>query len=272
MLSSSLRAFLFRTATVTDRVSAGLLILVLVALRWTPQTPLWSWFDWLFRWVQANGPGLVLVLALLTAVSRLKRFLMPPVTARLIHEILTQHQKLLFPDDDELSHEHRVTLFLKKNWVWRWRRWPWAGWLVPVERSGAMTRKSKTCFKAVANNPTKCEGIAGSTWMKQGRTVAIEDLPDLNDPVEPAAEALIREYARKTLVSPEWVKKRLKKGGILARSYYGHPVELNGTIVGVIVVDSRNPKTKTTKKYMHSYALMANLLSKVLEKGVNLDH
>lgn len=271
MMSSGPRAFIYGTAKVIDAVASALVIPVLIAVRWTPQTPLPPWFESFFRWVQAHGPLIGICLLAASYVCRLRKFMVHPVTGKVIHAVLTYQQKHIFQDEGEIAYEHRVTLFLMKRWAWTLRCWPWSGWLVPYERSGALTRKSRSCFRATANQPSRHEGIAGSTWAKQGRTVVVEDLPDLQDPDNPPTEAMIRDYAKRTLVSPEWVRKHLKLGKPLALSYYGHPVEINGIIVGVIVVDSRNPKVKKGPKYLNSYKLVAAMLSEVLAKGVDRD-
>jgi len=128
-----------------------------------------------------------------------------------------------------------------------------------------MTRNTDTVFRAA--EPDKLEGVAGQAWARNA-IVSIANLPDLesigNQDQELQAK-LIEEYAAGTSVTTEWVRKRLKAKRPMARSFCGLPVECNGTMWGVLVIDSRNPEAKTPEFDPH-FRFVAGLLGKILSK------
>src|SRR6185295_12478314 len=218
-------------------------------------------------------------LPVVSYLTRARRYVGSPAKWELVHTLLTQLQKNVFQEQEETDpqYNHRVTLFLKRRWVWALCRWPWSGYLVIAERSGQSTIKSQTRFLcATEKDPGKHEGVAGQTWVAE-HILVVADLPDLQgeEMDEAVLQDLVREYARKTWVSPEWVLDRLaqarERHRTLARSYVGIPVEINGRVVGVVVLDSRNPRPPRMQRYSSAYDLVANSLSNILKKGVNLD-
>jgi hypothetical protein len=265
-----LRTLVFRVMQGADIASFFLIGVVLATVRWDPkQLPVSGALSPIMKWVQAESPALLIGLFVVSYLCRLRTYLKPPETWKKINALLNELQKMLFKEErdrGEPLHNHRVTLF-KQGWCIRRGVWPLNGWLVPVERSGHMTRKTKTIFRA-PDDPNRLEGVAGLTWCTRG-VVAIGDLPDLNGSVASnLQEAAIEEYASKTLVKPEWVRKRIKERKTLGRSFCGIPVEVNGgTLWGVIVVDSQTPLPKAGSQYEDAYRLIASVLGKLLEGG-----
>jgi hypothetical protein len=266
-----LRAFIHKAAIVIDVASATALGFVLAALRWNPSaSPLPPGISQVLRWSQENSPILLIFLFIGSYLSRLRHFLAPPTTFKKIHALLDELQKQIFKDENDLGeplHTNRVTLF-KRGWCWRLKRWPWSGWLIPVERSGHMTRKTKTVFRA-PDNPSMLEGVAGLAWARKA-IVVVRDLPDLssaNGVVENLQVPDIETYARHTLVHEEWVRERVRDRKMLGRSYCGIPVEVSGTLWGVIVVDSQHPEPKAGQHHDFTYRLIAGVLGKLLEGG-----
>jgi len=201
-------------------------------------------------WSRARAPVLLFYVFLLSLVTRgVRRWLKPPVVWSQVHLLLTELQKFAFKTELENAapvYEHRVTLF-RRGWRLAPCRWPWSGWLIPVERSGHMTRTTNTVFRAEEAS-SKVEGIAGYTWARSA-IVSVGELPDLEVEalrrLEPNLQTeAIDEYAQRTLVTPEVVRQRIAEGKTLARSYCGIPVEVRGKMWGVIVIDSRNPEAK----------------------------
>ena len=100
-------------------------------------------------------------------------------------------------------------------------------------------------------------GVAGQAWVRNKMVEAV-GLPDLKTrPTESDYEV----YAERS-----W----LPKGQVLrhrygARSFIGLPVEVNGNVWGVIVIDSRKDSIGKPKVIRGHYKIVAGLLGKVLE-------
>lgn len=270
MKHNRLRRVIHRTAVVVDVTSGLLLAFVLAALRWDPkQTPLTGWFAAFLTWCQGSSPLLLLILFAFSYLSRLRSYAKPPTTWKKVHALLDEMQGQIFKEENDKGeplHHYRVTLF-KRGWCFRLHRWPWSGWLIPVERSGHMMRKTKTVFRA-PDDPNMLEGVAGLTWAKKA-IVLIDNLPDLSK--NPGVEGGLHDpdignYARSTLVHEDWVRQRVKERKQLGRSFCGIPVEVSGgTLWGVIVIDSQNPEPKTGPQHDLTYRLYAGVLGKLLE-------
>jgi hypothetical protein len=151
--------------------------------------------------------------------------------------LLDEFQRHIFEKEkDSALHHHRVTLYKYCGWLPCWEKWPWTGWLKPVLRSGYTTQKSKVRFRA-PDKADLVEGIAGQTWARN-EILIIDDLPDVDGH---DVDDIVREYARKTWMPDKWLSDWKKKPQ--ARSFCGIPVEVNRKIWGVIVIDSRAPKS-----------------------------
>lgn len=148
---------------------------------------------------------------------------------------------------EDPSHYHRVTLFRKQTWTWRfmyldgWRPrflgWPGGGWLVPVMRSGHTTQKARSRW-SVPDAADNAVGIAGWTWNKDGVT-AVQKLPCIAEYCDgEPSDADYEIYAVKSHVPEAWARSRRPE----QRSLCGFPVKARGKRWGVLVLDSRAPE------------------------------
>jgi hypothetical protein len=208
---------------------------------------------------QIQGSAWVVVPALLLAipiVEAIRHLIGDPRIWRVVSDLLNHFRDLLFPDStSDQIHAHRVTLFRHKTWHRCARRWPWSGWLVPVERSGHTTRKTDIAFLA-PDDADKVEGVAGMTWSRRS-VVYVKDLPDLS---HNPSDSEIEEYAERTWVSEQLVRKRKPH----ARAFLGIPVEVNNRLWGVIVVDSRSVEI-SQDVVRTTFKTVARFLGKTLE-------
>lgn len=212
--------------------------------------------DWL-KSVQSGAwltvPGFIIVAALL---EPFRRFVGDPRSWGVVNVTLNELRDKVFDDvGDDPVHAHRATLFKHRRWSWCTRQRFWGGWLVPVERSGHAKRKTNIVFMA-PDDADKVEGVAGMAWAA-GHYIYVHDLPDLE--ADQSDEA-INEYARKSRMAPEEVRKRLPK----ERALCGCAVEVRGNIWGVVVVGSRRP-TIDMEKFDRYYEFTAEVLGKTLE-------
>jgi len=266
------REILFRAALWMDAVAFVLLGIVLSALKYNlssvrPPTVLGA----LVLWCQNNGLVLITTLFAVSYGCRfIRQFLRPPLIQKQLKALMDALQQEVFRA--EMSggaslYDHRVTLF-RHGWLWRLHRWPWSGWLYPIERSGHMTRRRGTFFRAGGERGEQ-EGVAGQAWTKSA-TVVVENLPDLEDvsSLEGGLQrGLVEEYAKRTWVSRDWLVRRLAAKKPMACSFCGIPVEVGGKMWGVLVLDSRNSKAKAGQRYEATYRFFARVLSKVLDPG-----
>jgi len=187
----------------------------------------------------------------------LKKLLGPPWLWNTVHSYLDSFREEAFNVGlDDAQHHHRVTLFRYKPWYWHFRRWPWSGWLVPVERSGHTTQASISVYRA-PDDADKAEGVAGMTWARR-RIVNVSNLPDLSE--DPSRDDMQR-YAKATGMNLEVVKKKRPK----ARSFCGIPVEIKGEVWGVLVLDSRSADGINTNSQI-LYRPLGKFLAKILER------
>lgn len=196
------------------------------------------------------------MLLLIPVLEGARRVIGDPRIWGIVHDVLDQYRERLFEHaDEDQVHEHRVTLFKRVRWRWCMQKWPWSGWLVPVERSGHTSQKSHAAFLA-PDEADHAQGVAGMTWSRN-RVVYVKDLPDLS---AAASEADFEEYARSTWMPLEHARGRRPR----ARSMFGIPVEVGNELWGVVVVDSRHPAIlePEAKRY---YSIIARFLGKTLE-------
>lgn len=204
----------------------------------------WAWFA---------APLLILIG---TIIGWSRRLTGDPKIWKIVHDVLDDFREQVFQDipDDQL-HEHRVTLFKRVSWHWCLRRWPWSGWLIPVERSGHTTQRSTICFKA-PDAASESEGIAGKAWVRR-RPIYVPGLPDVSGS---ATTSQVREYAKQSLMSEAQVRIRKPQ----ARSLYGVAVEVKGARWGVLVIDSRETRIDEVAVQTY-YRMVARFLGKTLE-------
>ncbi len=224
--------------------------------------------SWASKWAFAGGvvsslqnsawltlPGLTLFLG----VAQLARSMIgPPWVWDAVHQVLDLFRGRVFRGEaHDPLHYHRVTLFKHVGWRWCLERWPWSGWLVPVERSAHTTRTTKVVFRA-PDQADRSECVAGQTWSRNKMVVAT-GLPNLQ--IAPT-DADFLDYSTRTWVAVPWLRREPPS----ARSFAGVPVEVKGKLWGVIVLDSRGENAIKTKSVTLYYRLVAPFLSKLLER------
>lgn len=178
---------------------------------------------------------------------------------RNVQQLLDNFQRHIFERETAGAlHHHRVTLFKYVAWLPCFEKWPWDGWLKAVLRSHYTTQKRRVRFRA-PDDADRVEGVAGQTWAAN-EILIVDELDD----IEGGDSELVREYARKTWMPERWVKTANKK--TRPRSLCGIPIEVKGKVWGVIVLDSRGPRSihrdASSKRF---YKLMGRLLADHLE-------
>ena len=178
---------------------------------------------------------------------------------RTVHGLLSSLRGLMFREEigaGAKDHHHRVTLFKRVRFRWTLTR-PFAGWLIPVERSGNSTQRSNAVFLA-PDHPDDATGIAGQAYFQED--ILIQDgLKAPSEDVEGSKE----EYAEKTWVEVNFYGERLPS----ARSYVGIRVTVKGKPWGVLVVDSISPDAKQGPGDIVAYAIAANAVGTILAGG-----
>lgn len=199
---------------------------------------------------------------------------------RLIKTVLDQYQRKCIPIVGP-QDQHRITLFKIERRVLPPKRnknhtflkrvisldW-FCRYLVPVIRSGHLAQSSKAKFK-IHDSGNRCEGIAGEAYTINNR-VSQTELPNLcPDSVkklgkEELAEA-IKEYAKKTKCSEDYVDRYIHEAKTLPRSIAATPVEVKGEIWGVLVIDSTHP-TVANADAIIDYTVVIGIVGKLLER------
>jgi hypothetical protein len=213
---------------------------------------------------------IILSLTVTGAVAQLIRnYLGPSAVWYTVQYLLDQYREEMFgkggsPGDDP-QYFHRITLFKHVRWRWGFVQWPWSGWMIPVARSGYLTRSRIAKFRASENDPANAEGVAGQAWA-QGRPIQVYGLPDINS--DSASDGELDDYTSQGHVSRKWLEKRRKKKSH-ALSLLGIPVEVKGKPWGVLVVDSQSPNEIISEKALKGqrYKTLGRILSKLLEKA-----
>lgn len=195
--------------------------------------------------------------------------------------ILDKYQEKCFGDDVERDH-HRVTLFqLKKRCVfikhWSSKRWFWPygkpgileNFLVPVLRSAHLSKKSNACFH-VPDDGEKCEGIAGAAYRSRN-IIVCNDLPELarkgsSNKAKKQLSLDKKVYAESTNCCEEMIDRYLKKEKAVPRSIGATPIDVNGKIWGVIVLDSRSPDAITDES-LKDFTIVIGTIGKLLERA-----
>jgi hypothetical protein len=176
-----------------------------------------------------------------------------------IHMLLDSFQESVFGDEAGDLHHHRATVFKRVRFGRGWRFWDWRGWLVPLERSGHATRRSKSIFRA-PDDADKAEGVAGSAWAGR-RTIYIEGLPDLSGDTSLNA---LQNYASATRCTTKWLAKHKP----CSRSFCGIPLDVRGKRWGVVVLDSRNEQIKQKTDLIDNFfRINGRYLSKLMERA-----
>lgn len=218
--------------------------------------------------VQGSGFWFLPLCTIIAAVSlALRSALLPPTTEKAVKALLDDFRNNAFPTFGD-ERQYRVTLF-RHCWSWAprlaWLEWkmPWHGWLVPFERSGIFTLNTKIRFFAPLDAPTQCEGFAGSVYAS-GDCKYLCNLPEIKANSPPPS---INDYSNSTCVTPDWIKKRLKKQQSFPRSLWGIPIEVSGNRWGVLVVDSLNPRIKDHEELKEKFKTIGLCLNRLLSSN-----
>ncbi|WP_339494929.1 GAF domain-containing protein [Pseudomonas sp. RA_105y_Pfl2_P56] len=242
--------------------------------RWIEQKPIvWMLID---RF-QEFGIWLILAIALIVIVTGFVKHLSDPWVVEKLQFILDEYQGKAFKNLNVPKDHNRVTLFkyrerlfFKRHWqeqsTSKWspfktRRWC-GSYLVPYMRSAHLTLNTKTVFFIDNENSAKTQGVAGLAW--SSRQVAI--LPDLPE-IKPTSSNKSKEtYAKVTKSSVRFLERYLTEGKTPPRSMAAVPVECNGKLWGVIVLDSLDPLGVTQESVEH-YTLTVALIGHLLERA-----
>jgi len=182
----------------------------------------------------------------------------PPWVWEHLHMLLDSFQELVFGDEAGDLHHHRATLFKRVSFGRGWRFWDWRGWLVPVERSGHATRRSKSTFRA-PDDADRTEGVAGAAWAGK-QTIYVENLPDISGNPSPQE---LEQYANATRSTTKWLTKHKP----CSRSFCGIPFDVKGKRWGVVVLDSRNEQITQKAPLIDSFfKINGRYLSKLMER------
>lgn len=195
------------------------------------------WLKPAFEWVVGTSPivlpGATMAVAFMSSV---RCRIVPVKIDSAVKALLDEFRRRALPENDaELTH--RVTLFRHHSWytplLFRGEK-PWAGCLVPYERAGEYALSSGACFLASKDKPEKSEGFAGLVF-KNRRCEYISSLPNLN---QRGIKATIKKYAQETCMSVEKINQMIKQSYSFPESFWGTPVEVDGKLWGVLVIDS----------------------------------
>ena len=256
MRRHGLRGYIYRALSILQWIAGIVWVTIGASIKTDPSR--WQlvsdFLIWLQQYAWVTVPSLTVALGLMQLV---RLMIGPPWIWDTVHYLLDRFQGYVFEGESGPLHHHRVTLFRYTRVRFWLCHWPWSGWLVPVERSGHTTRRSRTTFLA-PDDADQAEGIAGQTWA-QNRVVVVNGLPDINE--NPPCDVLA-EYARRTWIAEAWLQKQSQH----ARSFCGIPVEVKGKLWGVIVLDSRSPGV-IDEEAIRFYSLIGRYLGKLLERA-----
>lgn len=226
--------------------------------------------------IQNHAWWLLIVLGAIAFIAKpICAWLGPPWVWSRIESLLDEVREHAFDSAPaDAVHDHRVTLFkrvgccLFRYRAWRFRsarsgkkRGPFAGWIIPVARSGHTAQKTDVVFLA-PDHAEDAEGIAGQVW-RCNKSVYLDNLPRLT---KSSAERTKAQYAAKTWVSPAMVQRRLNRGKLLARSFCGIPIEVKSRFWGAIVLDSVKPQSIKLPNDP-TYRLSAKMLGELLRRS-----
>lgn len=216
------------------------------------------------QWSQRHAAVVIFGATVLTGGTHmLRKWIGPPGLWSAVHKLLDYVQQTVFNlQPGDIMHEHRVTLFKHESFILGPVRWPLSGWLVPVERSGHSTRKTKTIFRA-PDDAQNAEGFAGFVWVTNG----VVHLPSDGGPLLPSPrdDANLSEYCQRTFVSAAVQSIRNKERAAQPLAFCGTPVEVKGKRWGVLVIDST--RTRIPSEADKALAFSAKALGALLEGG-----
>lgn len=177
---------------------------------------------------------------------------------------------------DQANDVNRVTLFQYKKWCYRRYKWnlkkiyqsigdgkgPGTGWLIPVLRSGHISRNTNTVFHA-PDESRMAEGIAGKCYVSNC-IVHVEKLPAVR---EKSSEQNKKRYASKSHTPLALVKQYTEQGKSLPRSIMSIPVTTSsGDFWGVVVFDSQNESGINKEDTQEVFRAVTNTVGVLLEE------
>jgi hypothetical protein len=111
--------------------------------------------------------------------------------------------------------------------------------MIAVARSGHTGLQTWSAFLAPQQSVDNSEGLIGLVW----QTKQVQIMPDLPAIDHTSTAEQIADYATQSLMPVNVIKRRVRSKRPCSRALCGIPVEVNGEIWGVLVLDSRRPNT-----------------------------
>jgi hypothetical protein len=215
--------------------SSTVVSIVLAAIGRVDKSWLTQHADWTlssYEFLTAAAPVfLPLAVILLAITSQMRQHLLPSRIDLAIKKLLDDFRIRALPVDDP-QVTHRVTLFkhCRMHFPLLWHcHLPWSGCLVPYERAGEFTLKTRTIFFAPKNTPDDAQGFAGTVF-KNNRCEYLSKLPAL---VQTSGGIARRKYSNATGVDDKWIRQRMRTNYKFPQCFWGIPVELTGHEFGV---------------------------------------
>lgn len=187
--------------------------------------------------------------------------------------ILDEYQGKVFSNGTPKDHdrvtifEHRKNCLFARHWsanAW-YRPWgnkkPFSDYLVPIMRSGHISQRSRAIFYA-PDESDKAEGVAAMAWARRA-AVILNDLPEITATTGRRDK---EKYARTTKCDMGLLDRYIADGRQPPRSIAAMPIDRNGKLWGVVVLDSRSPQGVTDTS-VSNYTLTVALIGHLLERA-----
>lgn len=238
---------------------------------WVKNRPVvWSAIEY----IQDHSFYLYIIIGTLIISSFFYRKIGDPWVIEKLQFILDEYQDKVFAANKAPKDHDRVTIFKhEKNCLFK-RHWsstnffiPWgnkpiiSNYLVPYLRSGHMSKNSSAIFYA-PDGSDKAEGVAAMAWAAK-RSLVMSSLPEI---VSGSSKREKEKYAKATKCDIALLEKYIKEGRQPPRSIAAIPIECNGSLWGVVVLDSRSPLGVTDESVDH-YTLTVALIGHLLERA-----
>lgn len=207
-------------------------------------------------WQEVAIPALSIVIALLDNKARN----LDPWKWKAIQSCLDEFRDQVFDGTDhaeDLNFKHRVTLYRLQNGSLKMLKPVWQRWLVPVARSGIITKRTRSIFR-LPDNPHQIEGFVVQAFLKKGIWLRAEEVPELRQDMTASDR---QAYRDKTSIS---VDKALRMN-YTARSYAAIRMEVNGKPWGVLVLDSVNSRMPAPPELTRLFRLLTSAIAPILE-------
>ena len=208
-------------------------------------------------WQEIAIPTISVLIALLDNTVRS----LDPWKWKAIQSCLDEFRDQVFDGQDhaeDLNFKHRVTLYRLQNGSLKMLKTVWQKWLVPVARSGIITKRTSSIF-CLPDNPSKIEGVVAQAFLKkEGIWLREEDVPELSPNMTDSDK---QAYRVKTRIS---VDKALMMN-YRAKSYAAIRMEVNGKPWGVLVLDSENSRMPSPPELTRMFRLLTSAIAPILE-------